>query len=212
MAMGVPCPVAGTALTSISATADAIQPVRCHDGFRTALITITTTRDAATIEFSAISVCFPPSLAASRPANSAGSCPRQAASQASHPSREAPNLRGPPFEPWHALCRQMDTGGLHYPDLAQRHQASFGLGALLQYEHRRIGLANGDLMRRPISKLWDLRDACNHVGHALFRVAGSGLKSGHRITLQNCPQGMRAFHRRAARCGKSSKRRCGGSR
>src|SRR5260370_6096237 len=34
------------------------------------------------------------------------------------------------FEPWHALCRQIATGGLRYPDLTQRHQASFSLVAL----------------------------------------------------------------------------------
>jgi hypothetical protein len=35
-----------------------------------------------------------------------------------------------PVEPWHDPCRQIATGGLHYPDLAQRHQALFSLGAL----------------------------------------------------------------------------------
>ena len=34
------------------------------------------------------------------------------------------------FEPWHELCGQIATGGLHCPDLAQRHQALFGLGTL----------------------------------------------------------------------------------
>jgi hypothetical protein len=32
------------------------------------------------------------------------------------------------FEPWHDPCRHIATGGLHCPDLKQRHQALFGLG------------------------------------------------------------------------------------
>lgn len=42
-------------------------------------------------------------------------------------------LKPPQFEPWHPLCRQIATGGLHCPVLAQRHQAIFGLGALLHW-------------------------------------------------------------------------------
>src|ERR1700704_6235568 len=35
-----------------------------------------------------------------------------------------------PAEPWCALRGHISTGGLHYPDFTQRHQASFGLMAL----------------------------------------------------------------------------------
>jgi hypothetical protein len=41
-----------------------------------------------------------------------------------------PAIRDFFFEPWHALCRQIATGGLRCPDLSQRRQASFSLVAL----------------------------------------------------------------------------------
>jgi hypothetical protein len=51
-----------------------------------------------------------------------------------------------PVEPWHDTCRQIATGGLHCPDLAQRRQALFGLGRCLlsgPISHLRVAKRSG---------------------------------------------------------------------
>src|SRR5258708_4404922 len=53
-----------------------------------------------------------------------------------------PFRTGLSFEPWHGLCRQLGTGGLHCPDLTQRRQAIFILAST---EFDRAGSSVGEL-------------------------------------------------------------------
>jgi len=102
-------------------------------------------------------------------------------------------LRVATIEPWHHPRRQIATGGLHYPDLTQRHQASFGLGALFALVAH-FELASGLFRPVPRIRYWPISiPLLERWSLLIFTVAPFVMRPRNSLRVSDAPLSLSLF-------------------